>query len=117
MKGYHKRKSESNTLEHARQYRADHPLYDYCTLYKHGSFGLAVVQRLFNDSMKVTWWGPVEPWLANDIFNEPSFMDVFMKLSGPADEKGIYPTIEVRKLMHKLGMKPLKLPYWEKDIS
>lgn len=112
MKGYYKRKSTERRLLHATVFKCDHPLYSACTLFKIGDFGLGVVQKRFNDTYKCCWFDTIDPWLANDIYDEPSFMEVFGKLSGPK-ENGFYPVIEVRKLMYKLGMKPMKIQYWE----
>lgn len=91
---------------------SSNPLFSYYTVYEIGGFGLGVIQRRFNSKLKLSWWGPVDPWLANDIFENENFMEVFGKLSGPNDTD--YPFIEVRKLMYMLGMKPLKKELWEK---
>lgn len=60
--------------------------------------------------------GPVEPWLAGDIYFSNGFHGVFDELSAEADPDGLYPTITVRKIMWKLRMKPLRREYWEEEI-
>lgn len=116
MKGYYKRRSTSKHYIYATYYSCNHPLFNRCTLYKLGDLGLGVVQQRFNDTMKMTWWGPIDPWLANDIYEEPKFIETFYRLSGYVTN-GLYPTIEVRKLMHALGMKPMRKDYFEKSIE
>ena len=65
--------------------------------------------------MKVSWWGPIDPWLIDDIWNRPGFMTVFDKYSD-FENNGLYPTVSVRWLMWQLRMKPLKKTPWERDI-
>ena len=94
-------------------YLCDHPMYNRCTLFQNGSKGLAVIQERYNEKTKTRWWSSIDPWLAGDIFLSENFDTVFKELSAEADENGIYPTIQVRKLMWKLRMKPLKKEIWE----
>lgn len=119
MKGYYKRVSERNWMRGARLHFCDHPIYDKCTLFVNDDFplyGLAVIQQRFNEEEKVSWWGPIDPWLTGDISGHPAFEEFFIKNAGtPVD--GIYPTIELRKLMHALGMKPFSKWYWEVSLN
>lgn len=93
-------------------YECNHPLYKQCTLYLQGNLGLAVIQQRFDPIEKVFWWGVLDPWLANDIYLHPRFDEYFSrKAEGCRD--GLYPTVEVRKLMWALRMKPLPKQWWE----
>lgn len=113
MKGFYTPLSTSTIQRHSKTFKCNHPLFDYATLYKSDIFGLLVIQKRFNKNLKAMFWGPIDPWLSNDIFEEHGFNDVFNKLSG-VEEDGMYPIIEVRKLMYELGMKPMKKEIWEK---
>lgn len=117
MKGYHISSNRSERIDCARLYKCDHPLYKRCTLYFIDGKGLAVVQQRFSEKEKVFWWGPIDPWLISDIYTQEAFMNEFTRLARDADDNGIFPTIEVRKLMYAVGLKPLKKQYWEKGFS
>ena len=103
------------TVTAAEIYTCDHELYSKCTLYRFGLRGLAVVQQRWSERMKVTWWGPIDPWLIDDIWNRDGFMQIFDKY---ADQEldGVYPTVSVRWLMWQLRMKPIRKAPWERDI-
>ncbi len=119
MKGYHKRVSKADKLCGAIVYKCNHPIYNKCTLFKSDEFegyGLAVIQQRFNEDEKVTWWGPIDPWLTGDISKSDMFPEYFARRAS-TPENGIYPTIEVRRLMYALGMKPLKKWYWEVKLD
>ena len=94
-------------------YRCDHPMYNSCTLFKIEERGLAIIQERYNEKTKARWWSAVDPWLASDIYFSDGFRDFFEKYSGIKDENGLYPTIQVRKAMWELRLKPLKKEYWE----
>ena len=64
--------------------------------------------------MKVAWWGPIDPWLIDDIWQQEGFMSIFEQYAGK-DVNGVYPTVPVRWLMWQLRMKPLKKNPWEKQ--
>lgn len=93
-------------------YICDHPVYSFCTLYKIGSNGLAVIQQHFDAERKVTWWGEIEEYLVDALYLNPGFLEFFYARSGK-EENGIYPTVTVRHIMHALKMKPLKKDRWE----
>lgn len=119
MKGYHKRVSETNRLCGAELYKCNHPIYNKCTLFKMDDFegyGLSVIQQRFNETEKVSWWGPIDPWLTGDISKSDAFPEYFARHAA-LPEDGIYPTIEVRRLMYALGMKPLKKQPWESKLD
>jgi len=69
----------------------------------------------FNEKTKVRWWGTIEPWLASDIYLNDNFKNIFDQHANEADNRGIYPTITLRKIMWALRMKPLQREYWEEE--
>lgn len=97
-----------------RLYTCNHPFYSCCTLIQNGSKGLAIIQERFNERTKKRWWGPVDPWLAGDIYSNPNFKEYFDDHAGKINGRGLYPTISVRKIMWALRMKPLPPELWEK---
>ena len=115
MKGFYTSNEHYKKARNATVYTCNHKLYNSCTLYslKNG-LGFAVIQERFNEKQKVHWWGPIDPWLADDIYNSPKFMDRFRRIADFPNEEGLYPTIEVRSLMHLIGMKPMKKQFWER---
>ena len=115
MKGNYKRVSDSKRQLHSRTYHMNHLLFDTCTLYESGNLGLGVIQQRFNEKLKVSWWGPIDGWLANDIYKTPGFSEFFLK-HAREEEGGCYPVIEVRKLMYVLGMKPMVKEPWETSL-
>ena len=96
-------------------YHCNHPRYNQCTLYLQGDRGLAVIQQRFNPGTKMTYWGVLDPELANDIYISSGFQSIFEKFSGK-ENGGIFPTITVRKLMWELRMKPLRKEFWEEPL-
>lgn len=97
-------------------YYCNAPLYNSCTLFKIDDIGLAVVQEHYNLERKTRWWGPIAPWIAGDIWKNVEFKKYLKENGGKPDENGIYPTIQLRKLMWKLRMKPLQKEFWEMEI-
>lgn len=110
MKYYYIPKNEPP--KHGSIYICNHPLYDKCTLYLKNGLGLAVVQLRFDEGSKTYYWDRINHALANDIYDNPKFGLYFELHAGP-DEKGVYPTVNVRSLMWDLRMKPLKKEWWE----
>lgn len=94
----------------------DHPLFNRCTVFQNGSYGLCIVQEYFNEKTKVRWWSAVEPWLAGDIYLNPNFKDFFKENAAEKDENRLFPIFSVRKVMWALRMKPLKKAYWEDGL-
>lgn len=94
-------------------YSCNHPFYNRCTLIQNGSKGIAIIQERFDEQTKKRWWGPIDPWLAGDIYTHPNFWKFFEDYAGIVNAKGIYPTMSVRKVMWALRMKPLEQAYWE----
>ena len=109
---YYYEKPKEYKASYGRTYHCNHKLYSACTLYEEDGKGLAVIQQRFNPKLKVFLWGPIDPWLVNDIFLHKDFSENFSKLAAEA-ENGLYPTISIRKLMWKLRMKPLRKEWWE----
>lgn len=93
-------------------YTCNHPVYGRCTLFKIGDNGLAVIQQRFNEKEKSTWWGELDPWIANDLYLNDGFLAFFNNRAGPCED-GLYPTVTVRQIMWALKMKPLKKERWE----
>lgn len=101
------------TTKHGEIYSCNHPYYNKCTLLKIGDTGIAVIQQRFNPVYKWTWWGPIDPWLVDQIYENDRFSSFFADHAAMPDKNGLYPTIEVRKLMWALRMKPLTKAVWE----
>ena len=99
---------------HGEVYKCNHPLYNRCTLYTNGDRGIAVIQQRFNRELKYSWWSSIDLCLVDDIYNAEGFNSFFEENATEPDENGLYFTVEVRKLMWALRMKPLKREYWEK---
>lgn len=98
--------------KHGVFYICDHPLYTFCTLYKIGDLGLAVIQQHFDPVRKVTWWGEIDANLADALYLNSYFLEFFSKRAEKEND-GIYPTVTIRQIMHALKMKPLKKERWE----
>lgn len=62
--------------------------------------------------MKYFFWSTIDPYLIDDIFAQDKFSEYFKEHAGPCTD-GLYPTVEVRKLMWALSMPPLKKEFWE----
>lgn len=116
MKGTYKRSSDSRRAEHSDIFISSHPLFEKCTLYRSGDLGLGVIQQRFNEKLKLSWWGPIDPWLSNDIYEAKGFAEYFLKNAREA-ENGNYPIVEVRKLMYALHMKPMVKELWETSLN
>ncbi len=93
-------------------YKCNHLYYNACTLFIEGNRGLAVIQQRFNPELKMTWWGGIDKELAEQIVNNGYFPEVFRKFAEDCKD-GLYPTIEVRKLLWQLKIKPTKKEDWE----
>ena len=89
--------------------KIDHPLFTHATLYFMNDKGMYVVQQHFNPVQKKIAWGPLEGWLANDIYLNKNFYAFFLNNATGID----YPIFTVRSLMWTLRMKPLEREFWE----
>lgn len=110
---YFYERPETYKVTRGATYACDADLYSKCTLYKSGEIGLAVVQKRYNRKLKVFWWGPIDPWLVDDIFKQERFEGYFSSHAEAPDDRGIFPTVNVRSCMYNLGMKPLQKQFWE----
>ena len=92
-------------------YSCNHKVYDSGTLFLCEDKGLVIIQQ-YIDEKKRTFWGPVEPYLANLIYIQAGFKDLFQRYSGECVD-GLYPTISIRHALHWLKLKPPKKEPWE----
>lgn len=113
MKGHYQVKSTDVRPKYSKTVKCNHPLFAAYTVYEKENRGLGVIQQKFNEKLKFSWWGPIDVRIANDIFESENFPGVFNQFAKDRDLDGLYPVIEVRKLMYALGMKPLKKEFWE----
>lgn len=109
---YHYEKPSIYMSKYGLTYTCSHPVYDRCTLFKIGDYGLAVIQQRYDTETKSTWWGELDPWLTDDLYLHPRFKSFFDERSGK-DTDGLYPTVTVRQIMWALKMKPLPRERWE----
>ena len=111
---YHYEKPAMSVAVFGEIYRCNHPVYAACTLFRmeEGDRGLAVIQQPFDEHTKHTWWGPLDPWLANDLYLHPAFREYFDRRAEYCSD-GLYPTVSVRQIMWALKMKPLRKARWE----
>ena len=50
------------------KYACNHPLYSFCTLFKIGDRGIAVIQQRFDPDTKTTWWSDIDTELQDEIY-------------------------------------------------
>lgn len=109
---YHYEKPTIYLSMYGSAYSCDHPVYSKCTLFEVNGKGLAVIQQRYDSETKKTWWGEIEPWLTDELYLHPKFMDLFDERAGkPID--GLYPTVTIRQIMWALKLKPLQKERWE----
>lgn len=109
---YHYEKPNTYVSLYGDTYICDHPVYSKCTLFKMGKKGLAVIQQRFNPHTKSTRWGEIDPWLTDELYLHPNFIEFFESRSGEAVD-GLYPTVSIRQIMWALKMKPIPRKRWE----
>lgn len=109
---YHYEKPPVYLSKYGLTYTCDHPAYNRCTLYKMDDKGLAVIQQRFEPFTKKTSWGEIVPWLTDDLYLHPGFIDYFTERAATATD-GLYPTVTIRQIMWALKMKPLPKERWE----
>ena len=109
---YHYEKPAMYSNMYGQSYSCDHPIYDKCTLFQINDKGLAVIQQRKKPDSKHTYWGEIDPWLADDIYLHEKFEEFFYDRGGEA-KHGIYPTVTIRQIMWGLKMKPLPKERWE----
>ena len=110
---YHYKPPKLYFAQYGTTYSCDHPVYNECTLYTMGPRGLAVIQQRFIPENKMTYWGPIDPWLIDELYLRKGFLDYFKKYASEPDENGLYPTVTVRQIMWKLRLSPIIRARWE----
>lgn len=113
---YHYKKPDISIPMYGKTYICDHPVYSKCTLYKIGNSGLAVIQQRYSKTTKRTWWNQIDPYLQNELYLNPGFLDYFKKYAGPCVDE-CYPTVTIRQIMWALKIKPLKREPWETSFD
>mgnify|MGYP003205890999 FL=1 len=109
---YFTEKPKNYTTMFGETYRCNHPIYNTCTLYKIQYKGVSIIQQRYDPRTKHTYWTEIDPWLRDMLYLTPGFKDFFNEYaSEPMD--GLYPTVNVRQVMWRLRMKPLKRERWE----
>lgn len=109
---YHYEKPSIFLSMYGSVYNCDHPVYDRCTLFKIDNRGLAVIQQRFNYETKQSRWGPIDPWLTDDLYLHSKFRAFFEDRAGECKD-GLYPTVTIRQIMWALKMKPIPRKRWE----
>lgn len=109
---YHYKKPAIYLSMYGEQYICDHPVYNFCTLFRIGEKGLAVIQQRFDPKTKTTSWGEIDSWLTDDLYLNPGFKEYFDKVANIC-ANGLYPTVTIRQIMWALKMKPLPKKRWE----
>lgn len=94
-------------------YFCDHPCYNRCTAFVMKEKGVAIIQQRYEPGTKKTWWDAIDPWLADDIYLNPGFLEFFNKNAEEKKMDDTYPTFTVRQVMRTLGMRPLEKQKWE----
>lgn len=109
---YHYEKPALYISMYGERYPCNHTVYDNCTLFHIEDKGLAVIQQRFNSDEKRTYWTEVDPWLTDQLYLHPKFMNYFDTRAGVCTD-GLYPTVTIRQIMWALKMKPLTKAQWE----
>lgn len=109
---YHYEKPTTYSSVYGTTYICNHPVYDKCTLFKIGDYGLAVIQQRYISENKCTYWTELDPWLPDALYLHPKFKEFFDARSGTATD-GLYPTVTIRQIMWALKMKPIPKERWE----
>lgn len=109
---YHYEKPLLYLSMYGETYTCDHPVYDKCTLFRMGDKGLAIIQQRFDEDLKQTWWGEIDPWFTDAIYLHVNFKEFFDERADKS-ENGLYPTVTIRQIMWALKMKPIPRERWE----
>lgn len=109
---YHYEKPTIYSSIYGKTFKCEHPVYDKCTLFIINDKGLGVVQQRFNVDNKTTYWGEIDPWLADELYLHTNFETFFNERAGEL-QNGLYPTVTIRQIMWGLKMKPLPRERWE----
>ena len=65
------------------KYACNHPLYSFCTLFKIGDRGIAVIQQRFDPDTKTTWWSDIDTELQDEIYLNTNFKYSFYQIRFP----------------------------------
>lgn len=114
---YHYVKPAAWSQNHGQTYHCNHPLYNTCTLYTRGEVGLAVVQQRWSSKTKVAKLTAIDPWLVDPIYEAKGFKQYFRHHAKRPDQNGLYPTVDVRKCMYALRLKPIAKTEFERFFS
>lgn len=109
---YHHEKPSIYVSMYGQTHKCNHPVYNKCTLFKRNDIGLAIIQQRYEEGVKTTWWGEIDPWLTDILYLHPNFIEFFNSRAGKATD-GLYPTVTIRQIMWALKMKPIKRERWE----
>lgn len=109
---YHYEKPAIYSTIYGSVYTCDHPVYNKCTLFKINNKGLAVIQQRHNPNTKTTYWGEIDPWLADELYLHTRFEEFFNERAGECIDD-LYPTVTIRQIMWGLKMRPLPRERWE----
>ena len=109
---YHFEVNKDYQQKHGCLYRCNHPVYSRCTLYLSNGKGLAVIQQRYRTKDKSTWWGELDPWIADAIYEHPNF-SVYFEKRAKEPVNGLYPTVAVRQIMWAARMRPIQRQRWE----
>lgn len=109
---YHYKKPDTYYVNYGQTYICNHRVYSECTLFVLRGKGIAIIQQRFDKETKSTYWTSIDPWLNDELYLHPKFLEFFESRSDyPID--GLYPTVTIRQIMNYLKMKPLKKEQWE----
>ena len=109
---YHYDKPTIFMSKYGETYTCDHPVYNKCTLFKIKDLGLAIIQQRFDSKTKSTYWSEIDPWLNDDLYLHPKFIQFFKERAGKSVNE-LYPTVSIRQIMWALRMKPMPREQWE----
>lgn len=73
------------------------------------------MQKRYNRKLKIFWYGPIESWLADEVQGQDGFDAYFAKNAAKGTD-GLYPTVEIRRLMWALKMKPLRKDWHDSQL-
>ena len=109
---YHYEKPDIYLSMYGTTYNCNHPIYNTCTLYLIGDYGLAVIQQRFDKDTKATYWTEIDSWLTDILYLHPKFKSFFKERAGKCID-GLYPTVTIRQIMWALKLKPVPRERWE----
>ena len=100
-------------------YHCNHPMYNTGTIFtdEERLKGLVIVQKRFNKNLKIFWWGPIDPWLSDDLVMCADWNDWFNEHAEEKNKDGLYPTYSIRKVMWAMRLKPLKKEEYEQWLD